>query len=244
MEQKEELTDLLNRIEKWSADLGLNVNSTPREQVMKFFEELGELSKALQTKNVLEIMDGIGDSVVVGAVMATQLRKFSVNEKYDTMPLTGIGNEYSGVYPIHPIEDMSRLFYVLTQDIQRFNNYCNDAFLQEEHGHYLFKFYGKVLRSLHLLANCIGVDFNKCVKMAYATIHFRSGEIVDGVFVKRKPEQTIMVSTKKLALSIDDLIAEVVECAKQADVKFFKVEFELAVDGAFEPTNGVWTREV
>ena len=53
-----------------------------------------------------------------------------------------------------------------------------------------------------------------------------------------------MVSTKKLALSIDDLIAEVVECAKQADVKFFKVEFELAVDGAFEPTNGVWTREV
>lgn len=230
MEQKEELTDLLNRIEKWSADLGLNVNSTPREQVMKFFEELGELSKALQTKNVLDIMDGIGDSVVVGAVMATQLRKFSVSEKYDTMPLTGIGNEYSGVYPIHPIEDMSRLFYALTQDIQRFNNYCNDAFLQEEHGHYLFQFYGKVLRSLHLLANCIGVDFIKCVKMAYATIHFRSGEIVDGVFVKRKPEQTIMVSTKKLALSIDDLIAEVVECAKQADVKFFKVEFELADD--------------
>lgn len=227
MKQKEELTDLLNRIEKWSADLGLNVNSTPREQVMKFFEELGELSKALQTKNVLEIMDGIGDSVVVGAVMATQLREFSVSKQYDTMPWTGIGNEYSGVYLIRPIEAMSLLFYALTQDIQRFNNYCNDTFLQEEHGHYLFKFYGKVLRSLHLLANCVGVDFIKCVKMAYATIHFRSGEIVDGVFVKRKPEQTIMVSTKKLALSIDDLIAEVVECAKQADVKFFKVEFEL-----------------
>lgn len=230
MEQKQELTDLINRIEKWSADLGLNLNSTPKEQVMKFFEELGELSKALQKKNVLEIMDGIGDSVVVGAVMATQLRKFSVSEKYDTMPLTGIENEYSGVYPTCPIEDLPNIFYTLTQDIQRYNNYCNDAFSQEEHGHYLFHFYGKVLKSLHLLANCIGVDFNKCVKMAYATIHFRSGEIVDGVFVKRKPEQTIMVSTNKLALSIDDLIAEVVECAKQADVKFFKVEFELADD--------------
>ncbi len=230
MKQKEELTDLLNRIEKWSADLGLNVNSTPREQVMKFFEELGELSKALQTKSVLEIMDGIGDSVVVGAVMATQLRKFSVSEKYDTMPLTGIGFDYTGVYPIWPIEDLPILFYILTQDVQRYNNYCNDAFLQEEHGHYLFQFYGKVLKSLHQLANCVGLDFNKCVKMAYTTIHFRSGEIVDGVFVKRKPEQTIMVSTKKLALSIDDLIAEVVECAKQADVKFFKVEFELTDD--------------
>lgn len=230
MEQKEELTDLLNRIEKWSADLGLNVNSTPIEQVMKFFEELGELSKALQTKNVLEIMDGIGDSVVVGAVMATQLRKFSVSEKYDTMPLTGIGNEYSGVYPIHPIEDLPNIFYTLTQDIQRYNNYCNDAFSQKKHGHYLFHFYGKVLKSLHLLANCIGVDFNKCVKMAYATIYFRSGEIVDGVFIKREPQTTIMISTKKLTLSIDELIAEIVKCAKQADVKFFKVAFELADD--------------
>lgn len=230
MEQKQELTDLINRIEQWSANLGLNLNSTPKEQVMKFFEELGELSKALQKKNVLDIMDGIGDSVVVGAVMATQLRRFSVNEKYDAMPLTGIDNEYTGVYPIYPIEELPALFYILTQDVQRYNNYCNDAFSQEEHGHYLFQFYGKVLKSLHQLANCVGLDFNKCVKMAYTTIHFRSGEIVDGVFVKRKPEQTIMVSTKKLALSIDDLIAEVVECAKQADVKFFKVEFELADD--------------
>lgn len=230
MKQKEELTDLLNRIEKWSADLGLNVNSTPRKQVMKFFEELGELSKALQTKNVLEIMDGIGDSVVVGAVMATQLREFSVSEKYDAMPLTGIGIEYTGVYPICQIEDLPALFYILTQDVQRYNNYCNDAFLQEEHGHYLFQFYGKVLKSLHQLANCVGLDFNKCVKMAYTTIHFRSGEIVDGVFVKRVPQATIVLSTKKLALSIDELIAEVVEYATKEDVKFFKVQFEVVDD--------------
>ncbi len=244
MEQKQELTDLINRIEQWSANLGLNLNSTPKKQVMKFFEELGELSKALQQKNVLEIMDGIGDSVVVGAVMATQLRRFSVNKKYDAMPLTGTGNEYTGAYPIYPIEELPALFYILMQDVQRYNNYCNDAFLQEEHGHYLFLFYGEVLKTLHQLANCVGLDFNECVKMAYTTIHFRSGEIVDGVFVKRAPQATIVLSTKKLALSIDNLIAEVVECAKQADVKFFKVEFELSVDGAFEPTNGVWTREV
>lgn len=230
MEQKQELTDLINRIEKWSADLGLNLNSTPKEQVMKFFEELGELSKALQKKNVLEIMDGIGDCVVVGAVMASQLRRFSVDAKYDKMSLTGIGIEYTGVHPICPIEDLSNIFYTLTQDIQRYNNYCNDAFSQEEHGHYLFHFYGKVLKSLHQLANCVGLDFNKCVKMAYTTIHFRSGEIVDGVFVKREPQARIVISTKELALSIDELIAEVVECAEKNGVKFFKVAFELTDD--------------
>lgn len=230
MEQKQELTDLINRIEKWSADLGLNLKSTPKEQIMKFFEELGELSKALQEKNVLEIMDGIGDCVVVGAVMASQLRRFSVDVKYNKIPLTGTGIEYTGVYPVCLSGDLPNIFYTLTQDIQRYSNYCNDAFSQEEHGHYLFHFYGKILKSLHQLADCVGLDFNKCVKMAYITIYFRSGQIIDGVFVKREPQARIVISTKELALSVDELIAEVVERAEKNGVKFFKVAFELADD--------------
>lgn len=244
MERKQELTDLVNRIEKWSASLGLNLNSNPLAQTLKFYEEVGELAKAIQAKDVLEIMDGLGDSVVVGAVMGSQLRRFSVSADYDKMPLVGIGQEYKSALPILPSEDQNRAFYQFVQDLQRYANYCVDAYTQEEHGHYLFMFYGRFLKSTQQLAECLGFDLNKCVKMAYTTIHFRSGEIIDGVFVKRKPDATIKISTKKLTLPVDNLIQEIVEYAQQQNIKFFKVEFDLTVDGALEPQNGIWTKEV
>lgn len=233
MERKIELTDLVNRIEQWSVSLGLNNNSNPLNQTLKYYEEVGELAKAIQQRNVLEIMDGIGDSVVVGAVMGSQMRQFSTSAKYDEMPLVGIGQEYSPIQPLFPIEDLPQKFYEYTQNLQRYVNYCVDAYRQEEHGHYLFMFYGKFLKSAQHLAECLGVDFNKCVKMAYTTIHFRSGEIVDGVFVKRKPDATIQISTKKLELPVDKLIQEVVEYAQENGIKFFKVEFDLSLDNYY-----------
>lgn len=230
MNSKKELTDIVNRIEQWAVDLGLNTNSTPLQQTLKLYSEVGELADAIQERDVLEIMDGIGDSIVVGAVMGSELREFSINEKYDNMPLVGVGNEYSPVIPMPSIKMLPKLFHEYTENFRTYINYCVTAYEEEEHGYYLFKFYGKVLQSAHQLALCLGVDFNKCVKMAYATIHFRSGEIVDGIFVKREPDAIIKISTKKLELPVDKLIREVVEYAKQNEIKFFKVKFDLELD--------------
>lgn len=230
MERKIELTDLVKRIEQWAVNLGLNENSNPLQQTLKYYEEVGELAKAIQQHNVIEVMDGIGDSVVVGAVLGSQMRKFSTSSEYDEMPLVGIGQEYSPVQPIFPVEFLSRKFYEYIQNLQRYVNYCVDAYAQEQHGHYLFHFYGAFLKSAQQLSECMGLDFNKCVKMAYTTIHFRSGEIIDGVFVKRKPDATIKISTKKLELPVDKLIEEIVEYAQQNKIKFFKVEFDLEID--------------
>lgn len=229
MKSKDELTKIVDLTEKWSVKLGLN-NSTPLHQTLKYYEEVGELAKAIQQRNVIEIMDGIGDSVVVGAVMGSQLRPFSLNAKYDVMPLVGVGHEYTPLIPMPHIDKLLEIFYSYTKDLQNYINYCVDAYAQEEHGHYLFKFYGQFLQSAHQLALCLGVDFNKCVKMAYTTIHFRSGEIIDGVFVKREPVAVIKISTKKLELPVDKLIKEVVEYAKQNEIKFFKVKFDLELD--------------
>ena len=227
MTHRDELTDLVNRIEQWAVDLGLNNNSNPLKQVLKYHEEVGELAKAIQQHNLIEIMDGIGDSVVVGAVMGSQLREFATKAKYDNMSLA---SEYSKPKFIPISEHSSYVFWKYTHNLQIYMNYCVDAYSQEEHDRFLFQFYGEVLRSSHQLANCLGIDFNKCVKMAYTTIYFRSGEIVDGVFVKRVPDAKIKISTKKLQLPIDNLINEVVEYAQQNEIKFFKVEFDLEID--------------
>nr|DAJ39503.1 MAG TPA: NTP-PPase-like protein [Caudoviricetes sp.] len=227
MTYKEELTDLVNKIEKWAVDLGLNNNSNPLHQTLKYYEEVGELATAIQERNLIEIMDGIGDSVVVGAVMGSQLRGFATNAKYDDMALD-IGYVENRLVPndIHS----PYIFWKYTQSLQTYINYCVDAYSQEEHGHHLFQFYGKFLQSAQQLANCLGIDFNKCVKMTYTTIHFRSGEIVDGMFVKREPDAIIKVSTKKLELPVDILIKEIVEYAKENKIKFFKVKFYLDID--------------
>lgn len=230
MKSKEELTYLVNKIEKWAVDLGLNNNSNPLKQTLKYYEEVGELAKAIQQNNLIEIMDGIGDSVVVGAVMGSQLREFSINAKYDDMPLVGVENEYAPFNAILSPDNLPQIFYSFVMSLQNYISYCVDAYEQEEHGYYLFKFYGNFLNLAHQLANCLNIDFNKCVKMAYTTIHFRSGEIIDGVFVKREPDAIIKVSTKKLELPVDVLIKEIVEYAKQNEIKFFKVKFDLEID--------------
>lgn len=230
MKSKEELTYLVNKIEKWAVDLGLNNNSNPLKQTLKYYEEVGELAKAIQQNNLIEIMDGIGDSVVVGAVMGSQLRQFSINAKYDDMPLVGVENEYIPFNAILSPDNLPQIFYSFVMSLQNYTSYCVDAYEQEEHGYYLFKFYGNFLNLTHQLALCLGVDFNKCVKMAYTTIHFRSGEIVDGIFIKRLPEAIIKIPTKKLELPIDDLINEVVKYAEENRIRFFKVEFDLEID--------------
>lgn len=230
MKSKDELTKVIDLTEQWSVDLGLNTNSNPLQQTLKLYSEVGELADAIQQRDLIEIMDGIGDSVVVCTVMGSQLREFSTNAKYDVMPLLGVGNEYIPFIPMPAIEKLPQLFYSYTRDLQNYVNYCVDAYEQQEHSHCLFKFYGNLLQSAHQLALCLGVDFNKCVKMAYTTIHFRSGEIIDGIFVKREPDAVIKISTKKLELPVDKLIKEVVEYAKQNEIKFFKVKFDLELD--------------
>ena len=230
MKSKDELTKVIDLTEQWSVDLGLNTNSNPLQQTLKLYSEVGELADAIQQRDLIEIMDGIGDSVVVCTVMGSQLREFSINAKYDDMPLVGVENEYAPFNAILSPNNLPQIFYSFVMSLQNYVSYCVDAYEQEEHGHYLFKFYGNFLNSAHQLANCLNVDFNKCVKMAYATIHFRSGEIIDGIFVKREPDAVIKISTKKLELPVDKLIKEVVEYAKQNEIKFFKVRFDLDIN--------------
>ena len=135
MKSKEELTDLVNRIEKWAVNLGLNTNSNPLKQTLKYYEEVGELAKAIQRKDLLEVMDGIGDSVVVGAVMGSQLRGLATLPKYQDMPLVGLSNEYIPFIDVLNKTNVPKLFHLYTKNLQRYVNYCVDTYSQEEYGY-------------------------------------------------------------------------------------------------------------
>lgn len=69
------------------------------------------------------------------------------------------------------------------------------------------------------------IFLSDALNMALTTISFRSGEIVNGVFVKREPNTVICVPYAFTKLSNEKLIEKINEYALQNEIKFFKIEF-------------------
>jgi len=66
-------------IRNWAENKGIFDNSTPKNQVMKLVEEMGELSKAIQEQNKAEIEDAIGDCMVVLIILASMNGLYAEN---------------------------------------------------------------------------------------------------------------------------------------------------------------------
>lgn len=59
-------------IEQWAKDRNLIEGATPQAQMLKLTEEVGELAGAIAKGKRLEVLDGIGDAVVVLTILAAQ----------------------------------------------------------------------------------------------------------------------------------------------------------------------------
>ena len=60
-----EQLDIFNKIREWADERGLYKNGDPKTQLIKLYEESGELSQSLLKNDKAGIIDAIGDSVVV-----------------------------------------------------------------------------------------------------------------------------------------------------------------------------------
>lgn len=61
-----------DRIRGWAVDRNLIEGALPKDQWLKLIEEIGELAKAIGKNDKGQIIDGIGDSVVVLTILAGQ----------------------------------------------------------------------------------------------------------------------------------------------------------------------------
>lgn len=59
-------------IRNWAHDRNLVEGSTPEKQYIKLAEEIGELAAGLARGKLDQVMDGIGDAVVVLTILAIQ----------------------------------------------------------------------------------------------------------------------------------------------------------------------------
>lgn len=65
--------ELEEKVLEWAADKGLLTSGNERNQLIKLFEELGELSGAMLKNNEEEVIDALGDIQVVLIILADQL---------------------------------------------------------------------------------------------------------------------------------------------------------------------------
>lgn len=63
---------MFHLIRQWAEERNLIKGATPANQMLKMVEELGELAKAIGKKDMPEIIDGLGDCVVVLTILAAQ----------------------------------------------------------------------------------------------------------------------------------------------------------------------------
>ncbi len=59
------LDELFERIRSWAKERGIYDKGDSKTQLIKLYEEIGELSEAILKEDQLEIIDAIGDAVVV-----------------------------------------------------------------------------------------------------------------------------------------------------------------------------------
>lgn len=72
------LNELTIAIEEWAKERGLD-NADPTKQMLKLYEEAGELSEGMAKGKDYAIIDGIGDMFVVLTILSNQLG-FSIQE--------------------------------------------------------------------------------------------------------------------------------------------------------------------
>lgn len=59
-------------IRRWAHDRNIIDGATPQAQFVKLIEEVGELAHGMAKQREHEILDGIGDAVVVLTILAAQ----------------------------------------------------------------------------------------------------------------------------------------------------------------------------
>lgn len=156
------LKELITNVQQWSIDRGLD-KADSKKQMLKLYEEFGELASGLAKGNKEVVKDSIGDVVVVLIILAQQ-------QGIKTIADLHYGNSVSDIMLM-----TSTLIGTLSYHIS------ND--------HQEFMFYNiiqMIVASTELIAKGQGLDFEDCLSQAWNEIKDRKGKLIDGVWVKEE----------------------------------------------------------
>lgn len=172
-----ELKELVGLTEQWFVDRGLD-KSDPSKQMLKLYEEFGELSGAYldgydkSTHTFTEgfdecVQDAIGDMIIVMIGLSKQI---------------GIKTPIGYYVMENPPSDTDRLIAYIVKDL----GFVSEAIAKNKGKDSAFVQLGMFDLTLRELAVSLGMDYKECLELAYNEIKDRKGKLINGVFVKEE----------------------------------------------------------
>lgn len=161
---------LIDNVHTWAEDRNLIEGSDVSRQFLKLMEEFGEFLRGLTENDTNEIVDGMGDYIVVLLIISKQLEVPISSSDFKTGPRKG--NIRSPMISLAIIMEITMLNGKLGEGIAKGN-------LPKAHLAIL-----NIARRLSELATELGLTVSECLKAAYDEIKDRKGKMVNGVFIK------------------------------------------------------------
>lgn len=178
------IEELINLVNQWAKDKGIHEKGNFFTQIMKTYEEIGEIIESLDKNDKEALSDGIGDSVVtlINASWFLGDDKFkSFIEKKDVainFIKTNYGENSLKVNVENIIKD---LMSELASIFMGYVNVKNPNFESIEFS------ITKILSNLEVLCYNYKLDFTECLNGAYEIISKRTGHMSsNGQFIKDK----------------------------------------------------------
>lgn len=166
---------------QWANDRNLIKGSTPAKQLVKLYEEFGELCSGVAKNNVDVIKDSIGDFLVVAAIMCEQqdceLEFERINTARNEMLFT---DAYSFTMKDKSVEELVAALGMLTGSFADDILFGSSPFHDETTATDICT----GLSALTFIADAYGLKIEECFEYAYDQIKDRKGRMVDGIFVK------------------------------------------------------------
>jgi hypothetical protein len=170
-------TSTFQLVREWAEARNLIAGATPQAQFVKLVEEISEYTQGHTDFNFAEVLDGLGDSVVVLTVLAAQLGTdietciATLDDELDA------ANQFGGL--LEKSQSVEQLMFKLMNSLGRFaTGISKKDMTKVQTG------IGGVYRVLEAITYRYDHTTEQVFAMAYDVIKDRKGRMIDGVFVK------------------------------------------------------------
>ncbi|MBO8083750.1 MazG-like family protein [Streptococcus suis] len=167
------ITDLIENVKDWSSAKGLD-KAEPLKQMLKLFEEFGELNAGIAKNNTTLIKDSIGDVMVVLTILCQQLN-LDAREIFLTADSLTIHHPKTLEIEVLSLITGALIGKLSTAILNRTNR------THEIKPNLIIR---EIVLKLHFISKYYDFTKEQCFETAWNEIKDRTGKMVDGVFVK------------------------------------------------------------
>mgnify|MGYP000921334044 FL=1 len=157
------LKNLIKNVQQWSIDRGLD-KADSKKQMLKLYEEFGELASGLAKGNKEVVKDSIGDVVVVLIILAQQQGLEKISD------FNIICNH---LQPSDLMPQASETIGLISLRVRRINDEIEEPIV-------------RLISYLRTIAKYENLKFEDCLSQAWNEIKDRKGKLIDGVWVKEE----------------------------------------------------------